>query len=224
MIEVGIEGRAAWNGDAEPDVSFLPPLLRRRCSRLTRMMLHVAYGVGATDELSMLPAIFASRHGEIGATVTLLQALARGESLTAAAFSHSVHNAQVGLFSIAARNRSMASAVAAGGDTFGAAFLEATASMHRSGHERALLVVGDNVLPEVFTRFQEDPAPAYAVALLLGPAGVRVGFEPGGGEPAIPSARPHALEFIHWLEGTGETLRLGTRVPYTWRRLAQMVR
>ena len=105
---------SAWTPPAEPDVSVLPPLLRRRCSRMTRAMLHVAFGVATIDELATLPAVFGSRHGELTATVGLLETLARGQALTAAGFSHSVHNAPVGLFSIATRNRGITSAVAAG--------------------------------------------------------------------------------------------------------------
>jgi hypothetical protein len=220
VIDVGITRWQAWTAETEPDVSFLPPLLRRRCGRLTRMMLHVAFRVGGPDDLATVPVVFASRYGDMAGTITLLQALARREPLTAAGFSHSVHNAPPGLFSIAAKNRGMASAVAAAGDTFGGAFLEAVAAMHRGGHDRALLVVADDALPDVFARYQEEPAGAYAVALALGPEGTRLRFEPGVGTAPAPTAAPHALEFVRWLDDRGETLTLGTRTPYTWTRSA----
>jgi hypothetical protein len=225
MVTVAVERAAVWPPPApaggamarEPDVGFLPPMLRRRCSRLTRMMLHVAYDVCPADRRSTLPIVFASRYGEAGATLGLLEALARREPLTAGAFSHSVHNTQAGIFGISTRNRAMASAVAAGLDTFGAAFLEAVVAAHRGGGE-ALLVVADEPLPGAFARFQEEPPLPYAVALLLGAAGVRVDFAPGVGTPRPDPSHRDALRFVGWIESTEPRLTLGAATPYTWTR------
>ncbi len=184
------------------------------------MMVYVAYAVCPAHESRAVPVVFASRYGEAGATLALLRTLARREPLSATAFSHSVHNAQAGLFSIAARNQSAASAVAAGGDTFGAAFLEAIATMQRGRHHRALLVVADETLPEAFARFQEEPPVTYAVAIVLGRQGIRLDFKPTAGPRCCRSPRPHALQFVDWLESSGGSLTLGTRRTYTWTRLA----
>ena len=218
MIDVGVSRWAAWTPPAEVDVSFLPALLRRRCSRMTRAMLHVAFRVAAADELATVPAVFGSRHGEVTATVGLLETLARGQALTAAGFSHSVHNAQAGLFSIAAKNRDATCAVAAGADTFGATFLEAVATMRRGGHERALMVVGDEVVPEAFSGFALEPTVPYAVALLLGGEGTRLSFRPGAAAAPTSGDVPHALAFVRWLESGDETLTLGARTAFSWRR------
>lgn len=223
-MQVGIERWATWEHGTEPDVSALPPLLRRRCSRLTRMMLHAALRVASMDELAGLPVVFGSRHGEMAGTVALLRTLARREPPTAAAFSHSVHNAPVGLLSIASRNRQMASAVSAGADTFGAAFLETVASMHRGRHDRGILVVADDALPEVFASFEEAGARPYAVAAILGNSGMTVRFEVAAGGSAPRSAQPQALQFVEWLESAAPSLTLGTRTAYTWRRLDQTPR
>lgn len=212
----GLETAAAAPG--EPDVRFLPPLLRRRCSRLTRMMLHAAFEACPDEQRSTLPMVFASRYGEVTATLELLETLARREPLAASAFSHSVHNTQAGLFAIAAHNRAPASAIAAGPDTFGAAFLEAVVAAHRSTGA-ALLVVGDELLPPTFARFQEEPAMPYAVALVLGPGGRRLDFAPGTGAPRPARRQPDALRFLEWLASAERRLTLGTGTPYTWTRL-----
>jgi hypothetical protein len=217
MIEVAVAQWAMWTADTEPDVSFLPPLLRRRCSRLTRTMLDVAYRVCSDEDRGAVPVVFASRYAEAAATLGLLQTLARREPLTASGFSHSVHNAQAGLFAIAAKNRSLSSAVAAGRDTFGAAFVEAVAAMRRSRRDTALLVVADEALPDVFAMFQDERPLPYALALLFGPHGIRLGFEPGVGRPSA-SSEPHAVAFARWLDGAGDSLTLGARTPYTWTR------
>jgi hypothetical protein len=219
MIDVGIAASAVWTEDVPLDVSFLPPLLRRRCSRLTRMMLHAAARACPAEERSDVPLVFASRYGDMATTAALLSALARREPVTAAAFSHSVHNAQAGVFSIATKNRAPASAVAAGGDTFGAAFLDAVVVMRRRREARVLLVVGDDRLPEPFSPFEEPLVTPYAVALLLTAlGGHRLTFTPGIGALPGGASPPHALEFVRWLEGDGDTLTLGARAAYTWRR------
>ena len=227
MVTIAVQQAAVWpppspgpgTTPGEPDVSFLPPLLRRRCSRLTRMMLRVAYDACPGDQRSTLPVVFASRYGEAAVTLDLLQALARREPLTAGVFSHSVHNTQAGIFGIATRNRAMASAVAAGPDTFGAAFLEAVVAAQRGGGA-ALLVVGDEPLPGPFARFQEEPPLPYAVALLLGPRGVPLDFAPGVGTPRPDPSHRDALRFVGWIGSTEPCLTLGTVTPYTWTRRA----
>ncbi len=85
-------------GDAQPDVSFLPAMQRRRLSPLARMAFHVAWPLA--EGRPPLPLIFASRHGETPRTFAILGDLARGEPLSPTQFSLSVHNAIIGLWSI----------------------------------------------------------------------------------------------------------------------------
>ena len=49
--------------------------------------------------------VFASRHGSINESIDLIETVARSQPISPAKFSHTVHNAQAGLFSIAAGNR-----------------------------------------------------------------------------------------------------------------------
>lgn len=233
----GLESRDAWEAwcrqpralgaDGAPDAGFLPPLLRRRCGRLSRMMLTVAAACGTPEELAAAPTVFASRHGDVTATVALLESLARDEAPSANRFSHSVHNTQAGLFSIVAGNREPASAVAAGRNTFACAFVEALAAMRRSAIGRALLVVADEPLPPLFAPFADEPQAAYAVGFLLeaSAAGESIALD-----TVDPSARPlptsappwpAAAEFLRWLLSTEATLVLPP-VPdgWIWRRHA----
>ena len=221
MVRIGVERWAAWPSPgaatAEPDVGFLPPLLRRRCSRLTRMMLHAARAACPDERRATLPIVFASRYGEVAVTVGLLEALARREPLTASAFSHSVHNAQAALFTIAEHNQAPASAVAAGPDTFGAAFLEAVVAADRGGGA-VLLVVGDEPLPPTFARFEDGPPLSYAAALVLGPTGTPLEFAPATAALPLPPVQPDALRFLEWLVSSEPCLTLGIRTAYTWTR------
>jgi len=156
-------------------------------------------------------------------TVSLLEALARREPVTASAFTHSVHNTQAGLFSIAAKNRQPTSALAGGANTFASAFIEALALMQRARGGGVLLVVGGEPLPPVLEKFQDEPAAAYALALVLAPSGDGPALRLASGRanvarPAL--AWPQAMEFLRWLLSEEPSLTLGAdhRHAWTWTR------
>ncbi len=108
----GIETQDAWRvwcespkeleREGKADVSFLPALLRRRCGPLARIMLNAAFHCCDEADRRRAASVFASRHGNINESIEMLEQLAREQNLSPTRFSHSVHNAQAGLFSIAA--------------------------------------------------------------------------------------------------------------------------
>ncbi len=153
---------------AAPKVDFVPPLLRRRLSTLSRAALAVAADC-LGDERSDCRTIFASPHGEVARTVELLQQLAAAEPLSPNAFSLSVHNTASGLFAMATGNRSASTALAAGRDTLPLAFVEAAGRLARDP-QPLLLVFADEPLPDFYRHWQPQPARAFALALLLAPA------------------------------------------------------
>ncbi|EQD52842.1 hypothetical protein B1B_10544 [mine drainage metagenome] len=91
-----INGECSVSVGQQPDVGFLPSLIRRRLDRVGRMALYVAWQC-AGDRMG-LPFVFASRHGSLTRTVQLLDSLSQREPLSPAAFSLSVHNSTVGFF------------------------------------------------------------------------------------------------------------------------------
>lgn len=184
-------------------------------------MLHVAYAACGPEAIGVLPAVFASRYGELALTLSLLDTLARSEPLTAAGFTHSIHNTQVGLFSIAAKNREMATALSAGANTFPCAVLEALALIERAGGGGALMVIADEPVPPAFKVFDDEPTGTYALALIIEQtgAGHRVGLMPSGrGMPPPRPAWPQAIEFLRWLLSEEPSLKLGGPSPWTWHR------
>lgn len=184
-------------------------------------MLHVAHAAAGPDGIGNLPTVFASRYGELALTLSLLESLARRQPLTAAGFTHTVHNAQVGLFSIAARNREMATALSAGPDTFPYAILEALALAERAAGGPVLVVMADEPVPAGFEVFDDDPFASYALALVIerADAGPRVGLVPSGRDP-LPSRPPwpQAIEFLRWLLSKEPALTLGVKRAWTGHR------
>lgn len=81
----GIQGEAAcraWargelspDADAAPDVSCVPPLLRRRLSPVGRAAAAVLWDLLEPD--SQVPLVFCSRHGDQAKTLQLLAAVGR---------------------------------------------------------------------------------------------------------------------------------------------------
>ena len=172
----GVDGPDAWSDwiagtispdpAVQPDVSYLPPLLRRRLDRSGRMALATAWP--CVEGRESLRSVFGSRHGALDRTLGLLTALARHETLSPTDFSLSVHNSNAGLWSIARGDRAAATALAAGADTLGMSLMEG-AVMIAEGTEAVLVCYADDRPPPPYAGFVagESARHPFAVSLLL---------------------------------------------------------
>ena len=225
----GREDRAAWQQwahapeplgrDGRPEARFLPAMLRRRCSPLSRIVLTAAFECCSETERAEVRTVFASRHGNINESIDLVESIARKQPVSPTRFSHTVHNAQAGLFSIAAENRQTSSSIAALEDTFACGYIEALTHLQRDPERCVLLIVADVPLAPTFAALVDEPAASYGVGLLLGTdgPGAAIAFDAArtdtvAGRPAWPDA----VEFLRWYL-CGETdLCLGSG-PRRWR-------
>ncbi len=219
-------------GEGAPDVSDIPPLLRRRMSRLTRMSVAVAVDCcrRAAIPSSDVQVVFASRHGEMGTTVDLLEQLVTGEPLSPMDFSGSVHHTSLGYFTIATVNRRATRAVAGGEASFCYGFLDAMGMLTEPEGPPVLLVAADDVVPAPFADLIGKTNFPYAAAFLLGRS-----FQQQEGTvslemlsqtlgPKQRAARARslgipALDFLRWfLEGKGPLeWRLSKRI-WRWKK------
>lgn len=211
--------------ETSPDGRFLPAMLRRRCTPLTKTMLTAAFACCEETERSNVRTVFASRHGSINESIGLLEAIVRRETVSPAKFSHTVHNAQAGLFSIACGNREASSSLSAQEDTFACGYLEALTHLWREPQRPVLFVMGDVPLAETFAHLVDEPAACYAVALLLARDGdgTTLSFRCEGSEaPNKSTDWPDGLEFLRWLLSSEALLRLGQRGrDWLWRKDAR---
>lgn len=199
-----------------PPVDFVPPMQRRRLSRLSRLSLAAAHA--CVGERQSLPTVFASQHGEIHRTVSLLDELARQEPLSPMAFSLSVHNTASGLYSITTGNTASSTAIAAGCDTLPTALIEVIGQLQR--HDEVLLVYAEEPLPTAYSDFA-TPSLTLGLALLLG--------KPSTGtaplltltlDHAANTARPGATttDWLHWfIGGQGAIHMAGERCQWHYR-------
>jgi hypothetical protein len=225
----GVEDPAAWEAwasaprplatEGHPDAAFLPPMLRRRCTPLTRLVLTAAFGALAEEERPRVRTVFATRHGSINESIELLHQVVRQERLSPTKFSHTVHNAQAGLFCIAAGNRQASSSLAARADTFACGWLEALTFLERDPDCPVLFVTSDVPLDATFAALVKEPPGAYGLGMLLARAGDGPGFDfdlAGRGEPGA-KPWPDATEFLRFLLAQEERLELGR---FGWTRAA----
>lgn len=236
----GIDGEDDWRewsrapraiaADAAPEARFLPPLLRRRCTPLSKAMLHVAYAACPEAERGAVRTVFASRHGEIRESFPLFELVVSGQPLSPTRFTHTVHNAQAALFSIAAGNRCASSAIAGEHDSFGAGIVESLCHLEREPGRPTLLVVGDAPVADFVHGRTGEPPWSFALALLLAADGEGPGFgyelvprderalaERTGPEPLWPQA----LDFVRWWYGAAPSLELeAPRSRHRFTRLA----
>ncbi len=157
-----------WGGEqcnAQPQVNFVEPLVRRRLSFLDRIALHVAAACAPEGEPVHL--VFASRHGELARSAELLAQIAKRELPSPMSFSLSVLNAAPGLYGIARKDRSASSAVSAGEATFALALVEAAAQAWDEPEATVVLAFADEPPPAVYHDVVDAPRSAHAIGVRL---------------------------------------------------------
>ncbi|MEI7431727.1 MAG: beta-ketoacyl synthase chain length factor [Betaproteobacteria bacterium] len=198
-----------------PDVSFVEPMLRRRLSSLTRMTLRVAYD--CAHGIPDVRFVYASRHGELARTTTMLEALAGKDELSPAIFSMSVLNASTGLFSMLEKNVAPATAISAGCSSFGYGLLEACMQLKDHPEHSVLFVYADEPAPAVYGEKELAGSGAHAVGMLLqSSADTRVEWFLSGSE-ATPSDEVQSQAFLRCLE-TGESEWCDGENAWSWKK------
>ena len=190
-----------------PACAHIPPLLRRRCSFLARMVLEVAFRVCEETETPPhhVHTIYCSRHGEMQTLRTLFNDLAAASPLSPTFFGNAVHHTPTGYWSITAQNPLISRTISGGKESFAYGYLEASCLLSQYPEQPVLLVVADEVLPQPFNTAHPSPALSYAVALLLRAGGQEGGLslQFGRSGPDVTGAPAHFSEpicdFLHWL-------------------------
>lgn len=158
-----ILAEAKWEETADstkPDVSFVPMMERRRLTALEKAALSVAHKVYPEGE--QIPVVFASRWGEIGATLKLMEQMFSEGEMSPAGFSNSVHNAAPGHLSLLKKNKAAYTAIAAAEKTYDMGLLEAS-----TYPGKVLFVYAEEATPEFYRPHFKDVQKAHAVAMLI---------------------------------------------------------
>lgn len=145
----------------------VPPMLRRRFSTLGKCAMMAALQI--LDDDKPIPGIFSSRHGDTALTLSLLEEMGRDEPMSPTNFSLAVHNAVSGLFSIARKDTSMVTSLAAMEGLVLHTLLEAAGQLQVS--ERVLCVIYDIPLPVLYQRYCTGSGSPYAIAMVISRSG-----------------------------------------------------
>ncbi len=182
----------------------LPRLLRRRLNATGRAACEA---LSLVDDGNGQPLIHASRHGDVSSSLNMLQALNGGEPASPASFSMSVHNAVLGVYSIARQHHGPTLALGACGNEFDALIDEARGYL-ASGQSSVIALFSEGDIPQAFESHTQSPAHPCLVALKLTVnRGSRL-----LSAPSTAPARPTPMDVIHWLSQDGA--RLNTR--HSW--------
>lgn len=169
----GLESIESWNDwlqhkyelttTAKPALKKIPLMLRRRFTAIGKYSVEAAMPLLAENE--HMPLVFASRHGDVDLTFSLLNDISNDESLSPTGFSLAVHNAVSGLFSIARKDKSATTAISAAENLIPFALLEAATQLQESEH--VLCIICESILPDIYKPFAYSPPFTYAIAMVL---------------------------------------------------------
>lgn len=201
-----------------PDLAWMPAALRRRVSPLGRAALNV---LAACQPATPCPAVFVSRYGDLEAVAGLLAQLHQEGGVSPMGFSLAVHNAAMGIYSIAREDRTTTTSLAVNQDLAEAACCEALGWL-AAGEPEVLVVCCADPVPAPYQATAGAEPFRYAWACRLRAVhsgGISLGLSEEGPAPdeliEFPSLR--ALAFLAGARG-GE-LRSATG-RYLWRRHA----
>lgn len=128
---------ATFNRELKPQVpkGVFPRPLPRRLSLQAQAALSCVARLSQDmgEYILQLPAIYASRHGELDRTHTLFREWAEFGEMSPAGFSLSVHNATASLLGLACHNQNCSTTLAAGPETLQMGLLEAIMISMNSG-------------------------------------------------------------------------------------------
>lgn len=177
----------------------LPAMLRRRLDISGRAVCDL---LASLDPDARYPLIHASRHGDASRTLDMLKDLVNHEPPSPTRFSMSVHNATLGVHSIANDHHRPLQALSASGNELEALFWEAAGYLAQ-GQSSVVVAFSEGELPEDYVGHTTHPGFPCAIAMRLtlnqGPCLKNSNTDGSEGEP-------HPFDVIRWLSGNTTTL------------------
>ncbi|MGL6259502.1 beta-ketoacyl synthase chain length factor [Vibrio sp. WXL103] len=146
--------------DSAPSV---PKSFLRRSSPLTKQVLAFSDFV-----FSSVPSflIFATRHGELARTMSLLHSIAEQSELSPTQFAQSVHSTAPGILTIANKEPVPFTTICAGQQTLVMALVEAVSYIRNHPDSEVCVIFADERVPDELTSFVGDGC-EYSLAIKL---------------------------------------------------------
>lgn len=173
--------------------SELPAMLRRRLDDTGRATCDI---LRELDPQANAPLVHASRHGDTTHTLAMLESLQRGDPISPTRFSMSVHNAILGVHSIAQSHHRPLQALGACGDEFDALLHESYGYL-QAGYPTVVAAFSESCLPAAYQGETQHPGTACVI-------GMRLTLQRGRAITASTSAHsasPTPVNVLQWLNG-----------------------
>ena len=159
----------------KPEAGLLEGALGRRATGLTRLGVEVLQQAAADAkvELSTVPTVWASAHGEHETAVAILRALFVGDGrISPTKFHNSVYNTAAGYASIATGNRAPSITLSGGADLVAMALLESLCLLS-AGASNVIVVMFDEPMLAPFEAREAKTPLSVAFCVSKDPAGAR---------------------------------------------------
>lgn len=131
-----------------PKLPYVPTLVRRRYSQMTKMVIEVASKLIKPEE--QISIFFCSNFGEIQKHYEITSLIEETQETSPTLFSCSTHNTAVGQLSILFKNHKRSVALAASKNCFETAIIEVASFIKTSGEKKALLLIAEEGVPEKY--------------------------------------------------------------------------
>ncbi len=150
-----------------PKITEIAASLRRRLTKLTKLVARLFFDTVPEEIQSTTPIIFLSESGEVQVLEKLLENSVEKEAYSPMNFCNSVHHTPTGYLSISTKNRGIARTISGGIDGFSAAIIEVASLLKKDSSTPVALIIGEERTPEVFND-SESYSFDYASLLLFG--------------------------------------------------------
>ena len=201
----GLESLAQTQAHSPAEIpfqlDFLKPAQRRRLTLTTKLALQAATLVAPQDQLSRLPTVFVTRHGELANTVKVLAELEKDEIPSPTQFIHSVHGTAAGTFSILLENVQASITLANGPEELAPTLFEIASILHLGEAEELLVVFFDAPPVGQYADYVHEPQFPYAAAFHFHKDRGELALElVDSGPAATAGPGPQSLSFASWLQ------------------------
>ncbi len=200
-ISRGDHQRAENLTEDKPSLDFLDNASRRRLTLQSKMIFHAVEQAAGWPPLDELPMIFASRFSENQITTSILREIINNDLISPLNFGLSVHNSPAGTFSISARNHAPSDSISAEEDSFIMALVNAKARLNEKLAGRVMVVMHEEPLDPVYSRYLTEVQTPYALALVLGNSGgqkLNIKIKSKSNRQSDVTKTPAALDFLRW--------------------------
>ena len=148
-----------------PLLPFVPPIIRRRLSQLSRMVIYTMHQV--LQGRQNVKISFSSEYGEIVQQLKISEEILENQKISPAKFSNSVFNAPVAFVTMVEKNTEGYSAICSGKDSFCNGLIECLAALRCGADKERVFVHGDELIPEPYQALLGGANTPFALALLI---------------------------------------------------------